>query len=80
MRRKFVWLPTEKNGRDFTLNAVMFPLRHTTHTYTQVADAEDRVAEVQRRAESERRDAKDAASSLKEQLETLRRQQGGSRG
>lgn len=44
--------------------------------WQQVGDAEDRVAEVQRRAESERRDAKDAASSLKEQLETLRRQQG----
>lgn len=48
--------------------------------HTQVGDAEDRVAEVLRRAESERRDAKDDASSLKEQLETLRRGQQGGRG
>ncbi|CAM9597156.1 unnamed protein product [Ectocarpus fasciculatus] len=39
----------------------------------QVGEAEDRAAEALRRLEGERREAKDTTSSLKEQLDTLRR-------
>lgn len=43
----------------------------------QVTDAEDRLEEALRRADTERRDAKDMVQALKEQLDDLRRTSGG---